>query len=71
VCKGDNVFNVVDLGETGLSLKGKRHFAKVYHIIGAIILVIILNVMALAIYRKYQKKKMNQELQMQVNSAVS
>ena len=71
VCKGDNVFDIVESGEDGFIGSHKRNFAKVYHIVGAITLVLLLNCSALYIYRKYQKKKMNEELQMQVNSAVS
>jgi len=71
ICKGDNVFDVVNLGDDGFINTHKRNFAKVYHIVGAITLVLFLNCFALYIYRKYQKKKMNEELQLQVNSAVS
>jgi hypothetical protein len=49
----------------------RRHLAKVYHIVGAIVLVLGLNLLALCLYRRYAKKKMNEELSTQVNSAVS
>lgn len=49
----------------------KRSLVKLYHIFAAVIIVILLNVGALLIYRKYQKRKVNEELQVQVNSAVS
>ncbi len=42
-----------------------------FHIVFAIVVVLGLNFLALFIYRKYQKKKLNEELQVQVNSAVS
>jgi hypothetical protein len=42
-----------------------------HHIILAIILVLAFNFIALYVYRKYQKRKLNEELQVQVNSAVS
>lgn len=49
----------------------RKGLVRLYHIIAAIILVLLLNFAALFVYRKYQKRKMNEELQMQVNSAVS
>jgi hypothetical protein len=42
-----------------------------FHIFFAIVVVLALNFLALFIYRKYQKRKLNEELQVQVNSAVS
>lgn len=41
----------------------KRSLVKLYHIFAAVIIVILLNVGALCIYRKYQKRKVNEELQ--------
>ena len=49
----------------------RKNLAKVIHIIGAVLLVLSLNILALCIYRRYAKKKMNQDLSNQVNSAVS
>jgi hypothetical protein len=59
------------MGEDGLKISKSRNLVRVYHIVGAILLVISLNVAALCLYRKYQKKKVNEELSLQVNSAVS
>jgi hypothetical protein len=71
ICKGDNVFEIVNSGEDGFVGAKKSSSIKVYHVIVAVLLVVILNCGALCVYRKYQKKKMNEELQLQVNSAVS
>jgi heme A synthase len=49
----------------------RRSVIKLFHIVAAVIVVLLLNVLALCIYRKYQKRKVNEELQVQVNSAVS
>jgi cbb3-type cytochrome oxidase subunit 3 len=41
------------------------------HVLGAIALVVVLNLCALYAYRRYTRKKVNEELQIHVNSAVS
>jgi hypothetical protein len=41
------------MGEDGLIVSKARNLVKVYHIVGAILLVIFLNVAALCMYRKY------------------
>lgn len=71
VCKGDNVFDVVDLQDQFTYRLKRKNLAKVYHIIGAVILVLSLNLFALCLYRRYARKKLNEELSTQVNSAVS
>lgn len=71
VCKGDNIFEVMAELENKPDNQRGSHFAKGYHIVGAIIIVMLFNFAALYAYRRYHKKKMNAELQMQVNSAVS
>lgn len=72
VCKGDNIFSVIEkLEESSSDRRASGHFAKTYHIVAAIVLVMLINFIALYAYRRYNKKKMNEELQMQVNSAVS
>ena len=71
VCKGDNVFDVVQLQDQLIYRLKRKNLAKVIHIVGAVLLVLSLNLMALCLYRRYAKKKMNQELSNQVNSAVS
>lgn len=71
VCRGDNVFDVIEGQDSQIIVSTRRHLAKVVHIIGAIVFVLALNILALYLYRRYTKKKMNQELSVQVNSAVS
>lgn len=71
VCYGNKVYEYIARGEsTGLQYH-RFSLVKVYHIIAAIILVLLINGIALMVYRKHQKKKMNEELHLQVNSAVS
>ena len=40
-------------------------------VIGAIVVVIILNLFALCLYKRYQRKKVNEQISLQVNSAIS
>ena len=63
ICKGDNVYQVLSSENNSDLLYHKKPFIKVYHIVAAIILVLLLNMVALCIYRKYQKRKLNEELQ--------
>ncbi len=71
VCKGDNVFKVLHKVDHSDMLYHRRPLVRLYHIVFAIIVVLAINVFALYIYRKFQKRKLNEELQVQVNSAVS
>ena len=71
ICKGDKVLQFFSLENTGDLLYRRRSVIKLFHIVAAVIVVLLLNVLALCIYRKYQKRKVNEELQVQVNSAVS
>ena len=71
VCKGDKVFQILhEVNPNELIYRGKP-FVRLFHIFFAIVVVLALNFLALFIYRKYQKRKLNEELQVQVNSAVS
>ncbi len=63
ICKGDKVFQILANVNTSDLLYHKRSLVKLYHIFAAVIIVILLNVGALCIYRKYQKRKVNEELQ--------
>jgi heme A synthase len=65
------VFQVLASVDSSDLLYHKRSLVKLFHIVAAVILVLLLNLAALCIYRKYQKRKVNEELQLQVNSAVS
>ena len=65
------MFDVVQLQDQLIYRLKRKNLAKVIHIVGAVLLVLSLNLMALCLYRRYAKKKMNQELSNQVNSAVS
>lgn len=58
-------------GDNSDILYHSRSLIRAYHIIAAIVLVLMINMIALALYRKHQKKKLNEELQLQVNTAVS
>jgi hypothetical protein len=49
----------------------KHNLAKVLHVVAAVVLVVIFNLCALYAYRRYTRKKVNEELQSSVNSAVS
>lgn len=42
-----------------------------YHIVAVIVLVLAFNLCALCLYRRYTRKKMNDELAAHVNSAVT
>jgi hypothetical protein len=70
ICKGESVFAIVN-GDNSELIYHRNSLVRVYHIISAIILVLIINAIALCLYRKHQKKKVNEELHLQVNSAVS
>lgn len=70
ICRGDKIYSTLDEVK-GDIMYTRRSVVRMYHIIAAIVLVLLLNFGALYIYRKMQKKKMNEELQLQVNSAVS
>ena len=53
-------------------IKGKnKTMAKVAHIVGAILLILVINIVAILVYRHFMKKKVKKALQMQVNTAVS
>jgi len=43
----------------------------VLHVVAAVVLVVLFNLGALFAYRRYTKKKANEELAIHVNSAVS
>jgi len=64
ICKGDKVFQVLSSVNSSDLLYHKRSLVKLFHIIAAVILVLLLNLAALCIYRKYQKRKVNEELQL-------
>ena len=75
VCKGDNVFSIVEkISETETAqpraAKKHKHIRK-WHIVLAVIVVLVLNLGALYLYRRHTKKKMDSELRVQVNTAVS
>ncbi len=70
VCRGDKVLMLTEKSNTEL-MYVRRSLVKMYHIIAAVVLVVIVNGVALMFYRKYQKKKVNEEIHLQVNSAVS
>jgi hypothetical protein len=65
------VFDVIELQDMFVYRMKRKNLAKVYHIIGAVVLVLALNIFALCLYRRYARKKLNEELSTQVNSAVS
>lgn len=71
VCKGDQVIKYLMKKGTGDLRVHHFNLVRLYHIIAAVFLVLILNLAALYVYRKYQKRQINEELQLQVNSAVS
>jgi hypothetical protein len=71
VCKGNNVFKILHKVDHSDLLYRRRPLVRLHHIVFAIIVVLAINVFALYIYRKFQKRKLNEELQVQVNSAVS
>ena len=62
VCKGDNVFDVVSLNEQDLYQSNFKGRVRAHHIVAAVILILVLNFLALCLYRAYSKKKMNEEL---------
>ncbi len=69
VCKGENVWEYIqDNTEEGTRKKG---LAGLRHLVSAICIILAINVCALYIYRRYSKRKMNEDMQVQVNSAVS
>ena len=69
ICKGDNVFAVIEESES--YFHRPHNVAQFMHVVGAIILVVFFNLCLLWAYRRYSKKRMNEHLQVQVNSAVS
>jgi hypothetical protein len=71
ICKGDNIFAVIEEQEDQLAPSKRHRWTKLFHIVGGIVLVIGFNLCALAIYKRYQRKKMNEELAAHVNSAVT
>ena len=71
ICKGQNLFAFLALEGTGGLGNRKFNAAKVLHIVVAVVMVVAINLLALLMYRKYQKRRVNEELQLQVNSAVS
>jgi len=71
ICQGDKIFDALSVLEDTSTSSRTSHRVKTIHIVIAIGVVMVINLGALYLYRRYNKKKMNQELQMQVNSAVS
>lgn len=72
ICKGDNIFAAVQkLDQDSTNSSRPHNGIKGYHILLAIVVVMVLNFGALYIYRRYHKAKMNEQLQFQVNTAVS
>lgn len=71
ICKGDSLFAFLAREGTGGLVNRHFNVARVVHIVVAVIMVVVINLLALFMYRKYQKRRVNEELQLQVNSAVS
>jgi hypothetical protein len=71
ICKGQNLFLFLGREGTGGLVHRKFNAARVFHIVVAVVMVVVINLLALFMYRKYQKRRVNEELQIQVNSAVS
>jgi hypothetical protein len=73
VCKGDEIFNQMNSLEQSspVSPQARASVIKGHHILLAIVVVMLINFSALYLYRRHHRQKMNTELQMQVNSAVS
>ena len=69
-CYGDKVWELMRYDED-LNPEPKPSIAQKTHVIAAILIAIIINLVFLFCYRRYQRKKMNEELHVQVNSAVS
>ncbi len=71
VCKNEDAFKILAMKGLLKQNLNKADHARVLHIVVAVVMVVILNLLALFMYRKYHKKRVNEELQLQVNSAVS
>ncbi len=70
-CQGDEVWNLVSTQEEAEERRSRRRGAYWLHVVGAVILVLLVNAGLLYLYRAYSRKKMNKEMQIHVNSAVS
>lgn len=73
LCKGDNIFNLIKVLDISspISNRQRHHGIKGLHVLIAIVVVMVINCGALYLYRRHQRQKVNEQLQLQVNSAVS
>ena len=62
---------MIESEEDQLVPSSRRRMIKLFHIVGAIVVVLGFNLCALALYKRYQRRKMNEELAAHVNNAVT
>jgi len=62
ICKDENIWEFINTMD-GQVNGARGHMAGVRHIIAAICVILAINICALYIYRRYSKKKMNEQMQ--------